>query len=230
IPWGGRSRLAKALLVPIIGMLLLRFISLSSDESQGVLLMSFLFAAQILLFTIFAVTCHRLVLLGDDSVPPYGLQTWTGRETRFVGWFLELIFIFVAITILLVVPLGFMGSLLGGGDSQPLWFMYLFCIPGLYVLSRLSIILPAIAIDKREDLLWAWRVSKGNGGRLFIVAGILPVLFSLIQIIPSLYAKSLLVHILVGLLGFVLMAVEMTALSLSYQVLRKDGINATITE
>ncbi len=52
--------------------------------------------------TLLVVTCHRLILLEESSVPKYGLHSWTSRETRFLGWSAVL-----ALSVLVVaVPVG----------------------------------------------------------------------------------------------------------------------------
>ena len=48
-------------------------------------------------------------------------------------------------------------------------------LPGGYVVSRLSIVLPAAAIDHKDYFQSAWDISLGNGWRLFVLVCLLPI-------------------------------------------------------
>ena len=44
-----------------------------------------------LIFSFFAVACHRSILIGEHSVSRFGIPSWPRREFRFFFW---LIFIY----------------------------------------------------------------------------------------------------------------------------------------
>jgi hypothetical protein len=105
--------------------------------------------------TTLAVSCHRFILLGDKSVSPSRIWTWSMRETRFslYGLVIGLLYLFVAF--IPVVFAGFIESLFEPASG---WFgiivltglgMIAVLAPGGYVCGRLSLILPSTAIDRR---------------------------------------------------------------------------------
>jgi len=91
-----------------------------------------------------------------------------------------------------------------------------------YLAARISILLPRTAIDKRPSLEWVWSVTAGNGWRLFIIVGLLPVLISTIPMVFYLFGKNILTEVPGALFDPLVLAVEITALSLSYQFLVQD--------
>ena len=71
----------------------------------------------VLALAVFAITTHRLILLGDGSVPRYGLAKWSSRETRFVRWILMIYlygYIVTAIALILVFR-----SMVAGNTGVP---------------------------------------------------------------------------------------------------------------
>ncbi|MEW6111392.1 MAG: hypothetical protein AB1664_04610, partial [Thermodesulfobacteriota bacterium] len=176
-------------------------------------------------FAVFAITCHRLILLGGDSVPKHGLEKWTRRETRFVGWTLLIYFSYMCIAFVLSIPLvGLTLFLALSGSWSPAVtkvaggaMVVLVLSPCAYVGARFSILLPATAVDERPNLSWAWKVSEGNGWRLVLVVGVLPVA---LQTGPGfLLGYSIVVDVLLHAATCVLYVVEIAALSLSYRYL-----------
>ena len=46
-----------------------------------------------------AISCHRLVILGVDSLPSAWGLFWSGRETRFLGWMFLIVFSLSAVVL-----------------------------------------------------------------------------------------------------------------------------------
>ena len=122
-------------------------------------------------WTMTAVSCHRLVILGVDSLPnAWGLY-WSRRETRFLGWSFLIAFSLGAVVL---PPFVFLDLSLHFSVSPDLralgglvFTVSVFC--GAYVAARLSIVLPATAIGQRPTLKGSWRLSRSNGWRLVMV-------------------------------------------------------------
>lgn len=151
-----------------------------------------------LIATMILVAWHRLVMLklADVSGGP-GLALGV-REFRYlVVWMLlsaGFLFVFGAVVALmvtlqfLVMVVFYLALLLVGlGDTVAvgqrdqfvvvLWISVFFAVPAAsYVASRLSLVLPALAVDRKRPLRQAWRLSAGNGWRL--------VAASLIVLVP----------------------------------------------
>jgi len=216
IPWSKRATMLRALLPISLIMIALRM-------GDSVILAELGFVAEFvtrilywMVITVFAVTCHRLILLGDDSVPKYGLRKWSKRESSFVGWSLLGYGGWTLITLLVIIfSVGFTGSL---GSLPQAWggyALYFIAVPGAYVFARFSVLLPATAVDEQRDLTWAWKTTEGNGWRLFLVVGILP--FALSYGPDYLPGRLSVVDFVIQAVGLILYVVEVAALSLSYQ-------------
>src|SRR5690606_34925168 len=83
--------------------------------------------------SIFAITTHRVLLLGPNSVPTWGITSWTKRETFFVLHVLGLYLIVKAMTFLAYI------SSVGGIIALVLMF---------WIIGRFCLVFPGIAVDK----------------------------------------------------------------------------------
>ncbi len=156
----------------------------------------------LLIFSFFAVACHRSILIGKHSVSRFGIPGWPHREFRFFGW---LIFIYtIGIMLLFIVSevviqfIDFIEPFLGGGFNElsirllglnlslfP-WALLWLILLG-YLIGRLSLLLPAIAVDAQVSLRSAWLQSKGNGWRVALLVGWIPTLLLLLEKTLSFY-------------------------------------------
>lgn len=180
----------------------------------------------LVVFTLFAVTCHRIVLLGETSVPEHGLLSWTSRETRFLGWLLVSFLYFAMVfapMVIAVVAAGFTGvSFIKGYEKY--WALPAVA-PAMYVLTRLSVLLPATAIGERRNTDWAFETTAGNGWRLLIATSLIPVTFGLVADALPL-DHSLFRDFVVELVDSAFMAVGIVALSLSFRFLSSVNLDA----
>lgn len=223
IPWQKRVRMLQALILPLTGLAAMAALSSYLEQGSGWSLQLAFTIVYILIFTVFAVICHRLVLLGDDAVPTYGFSKWTRRETRFSGWLLGIYLIFTVVAMLIgAIGLTLIWNLIEGFEESFYWIMWILSAPGLYVFARLSLVLPATAIDNRPNLAWSWGLSSNNGWRLVIVVGVLPWLMAMLQWLLLRDNASIVEIVIVALLGYALLTVEIAALSLSYRELSQN--------
>lgn len=134
------------------------------------------------------VAWHRLVMLKLADVEGGSAAGPGLRETRYllVSLLLSVGFLFVFATVIAgMVMLQFLVMLLlylalfliGLADTVAigqrdqflvvLWIAIFFAVPAAsYVAGRLSLVLPALAVDRRRPLRHAWRMTAGNGWRL----------------------------------------------------------------
>lgn len=227
VPWHQRGALLRTLLLPALGWVLLS--RLGQDWVQE----SWIRAIPIwivwgVLYTFFAVTCHRLVLLGERAVPHFGLMQFTRRELRFL---LLLALIYIVYMFVMLVGGTVLGSvainvLPNGSERVPKYisvaFVWMsFAVSG-FVFARFGVVLPATALDKKHGLKWAWQLSHGNGLRLFFLVGLIPYALSYLMSLIDLGAGSI-PSFLYSVLWFILLIIEIAALSLSYQALTAGG-------
>jgi len=139
--WQKRFMLFRALIATALAMAALDVAMRHGSKGVGgvslVILLVFLYWILVwAVYTLFAVTCHRIVLLGETSVPKYGLLSWTSRETRFFGWLFVLFFyalLIVGPVLLVTFGAVFLGVPFFKGYEK-YWF-FLGAV-GLYTFSR----------------------------------------------------------------------------------------------
>ena len=172
---------------------------------------------------LFSVICHRLVLLNPLEVSSSPFLRFGSRELRFLYWIITLTLILFAIAILGVglIYLASLATNVAPNKSPMLGAILLTAIPAIYLVSRLSIIFPAIATDMEFSLKWAWRLTANNGWRLTVIVGGLPVILALLLSFLARDQATLFETLVLSFVGSVLTAVEVVAVSLSYQQLIK---------
>ncbi|MGB0835378.1 MAG: hypothetical protein ACPGR2_12725 [Psychrobium sp.] len=163
------------------------------------------------------VGCHRTFLMKNNEKPLF----WSGNEFSYFIWWIAMSLYIILILIpfaLLLIPLT---AYLEPFETE--WIaivgMLLLNIPMYYLISRWSLLLPAVATDKRGvDISWSWRLSKGNSWRLTLLIGLFPFTKEMIfAFIPV--TESLLLSLVDNLMWLVIGIVEVGLLSLSYEFL-----------
>ncbi len=227
VPWRRRNDFAWALAVPLA---LLAGLSLAwyfagelLRQVQGWWLFFLYWGVFAAFFTLFAVTCHRLVLL--PSRPVRGIQSprWSARESRFLFWVVTLWILYLVVWWLAML----VTANLWPQQAVEGWLKVIesvASVPALYLIARLSLVFPATAIDRPAGLRWAWRTSRGNGWRLVVVVTVLPWLVS--HLVGLLYREQATAAEIVALtvLGTALFALEIAALSVAYRELVRNEL------
>jgi hypothetical protein len=183
-----------------------------------------LYAAYGALFSWFAVTCHRLVLIDHNLIAIKPLPNWSKRETQLffwmvILWLICLCSVFIITTLILNIWL----PLVGGPNSDWFeWTIFVAKLPVFYLFVRLCLIFPAIAVDKKVDLKWAWKTTEGNSIRLIFLVGFLPWFIS--TMIGLMYREeaTIVEIVILTFLSCMLFTVEVAALSLSYKEITKE--------
>ena len=227
VPWRRRSDFAWALAVPLA---LLAGLSLAwyfaealLRQVQGWWLFVLYWGVFAAFFTLFAVTCHRLVLLPSGRVRGIQSPRWSARESRFLFWVITLWIVYLVVW--------WVGMLVSANllpnDQVAGWLKViesLASVPALYLIARLSLVFPATAIDQPAGLRWAWRASRGNGWRLVVVVTVLPWLVS--HLVGLLYRDEATAAeiVLLTVFGTALFALEIAALSVAYRELVRNEL------
>jgi hypothetical protein len=146
-------------------------------------------------FTVFAVSCHRLVLLGPSSATLAPTLRWGLRESKFLGGIILLAVIFLVARLLLMLVIA-------------------------NLLLQTFFHGMTMAIDGKVDLRRAWQQSARNGWRLVVIVGALPWVLS--YGVGLMYRENATLPELVILvvLSVLTSTLGIIALSLSYQDLR----------
>lgn len=190
--------LSKALLVPFVLYILLDAADLQEPNSIA----SFSFwVLTIMVQTIFAITTHRMILLGPHSVPEWGMFKWSKRETYFALHVIGMGLLIVPVLVLAFIPV--LGWLIGLG---------LMC----WVLSRLSLVFPAIAIDQGVSFKYSWDLTRDKQLLMFLVVIVIPLVLIVPAILLSFIPYSFLVTSFLTTLATIFMV---AALSVSYKLI-----------
>ncbi len=141
-----------------------------------------LYALSIGVQAIFAITTHRIVLLGPGSVSKWGITSWSERETYFV--------IDVLALSVLMIPMMSLASI-------PVIGLYVAPALTCWIFGRLSLVFPSIALDKGVSFKQSWELTKNHQLLMFLVV----VIFPLMLAIPAVILDSMPYTFLLASLG-----------------------------
>lgn len=217
--WRSRDEILRIGAVPLLLSLGLSLAIRAWDSGASVLVGILLSWIPL---SLFAVTWLRFLLSADETATA-GLATrWTRRESRFL---LRLMTLNLGINVAVGVAIGIIALALGARpDRNAGAFLMLVFIGGgiaLYLVLRLSLILPATALDAAYGFRDSWRDTAGCSLQLLAIvvvtdlpAGVLVLFLNstpLAQVLP--YTLAL----VTGLLGYVFFATTMTVLALAFR-------------
>ena len=122
-------------------------------------------------YVLFAVICHRVVILVEAALPSSIGIFWTERETRFFGWTLVLMIATWGLGLFaglfaLILPENILGW------STPWLPLLVVSVTLSYFYVRLGLVFPATAIDRSTSLADAMYLSTGNGLRMLAAVAI----------------------------------------------------------
>lgn len=209
--------LFQALILPAAG---LGALALIGKSTEAVL---WGFIPDMAIYAVFSVTCHRIILIGESSLPnAWGLY-FTWREVRYAGWGLVMLLASAPFAVPLWIFFLMVGPEKVVDLAWPLrqlgWLT--FGLPMAYVAARVSLALPATAIDERPTWAETLDLSQGNGGALTTALAIPPLAVGLVWWVvgvPRVIENpidELAVRTVVMLLG----AVEISVLSVAFRTL-----------
>ena len=156
-----RVALITAAFPPMISILLFDVVTAQIAPASVLVQLVFSLAA-LPLYAVFATVVHRIVLLGEHSLPhPWGLF-WTERETRFLGWLLGIWVLYLALAFPQAIVRALFSPAEDGMDVA--WIgTILSYILVCYFTGRFGLVLPATAVDRRSNFRDSWDMSRGHG-------------------------------------------------------------------
>ncbi len=224
------SRLVPALVLPGAGLVASAWVP--ELLPSGVM---YTFAAWLLLvpfYAMFAVSCHRVIILGENHLPSRLGLFWSAREVQFIGRFIAIALLIWAATVLFML----LTSALAETADDPLSNALLDAAAGVFVsyfAMRFSLVLPATALSHELSFAESWAVTRGNG-LVLAVAVYLPALASWLIFVALDEAvgdaEALILDIPYIFVSLVLMVVEIGVLSIAYRDLvmggPRDGVDS----
>ena len=209
--------LLKALIVPALAITAIESIPVLFPDFALPSIVSWALTAPF--YVLFAVICHRVVILGEAALPSTIGIFWSERETRFFGWTLVLLIATWGIGLViglvaLVLPKSIFGL------STPWLPSVVVMLAVAYFYVRLSLVFPATAVDKNTGLDDAMYLSTGNGLRM-VAAVVLP---SPLILIPAYLVSALIsdpngiaIFILDEVAAYALMIITICVISVTYR-------------
>lgn len=202
-----KKPLSKSLVVPLLIMVMIGYFEPDAKSFDWALFF-LITAAEILLYTIIAITTHRIILLGPSSVPEWGMYKFTGRELSFIIYSLGIGILMIPAGILSLIPMiGYPVALLGIA----------------YILGRLSLIFPAIATDRLWTLSKSWQASKNNQLLMMVVAFIFPAILTLPEYVLEHMAYEPYTSMVSNVFSSLAMILVIAALSTAFKLITEEG-------
>ncbi|WP_072682273.1 hypothetical protein [Arcobacter sp. LA11] len=214
--------LMKALFLPLLSIIVLSELILKYHESGFIVI--FLSILTFLLNITIAITTHRILLLGQDSIPPWGLFKFGGREFSFL-----ITSIAIGLTIGVVVLFGAIPMMFMPESIIPQIILVIAVFFATVFFSRLSLALPSIAINKEISISDAWDYTKNYKLLTYFTIVIFPTIFTIILGIGYQLAIGFLIkvispklNILYPVLDVFITVFIVSALSATYKVIKED--------
>lgn len=206
----------KPLVIPAILLLFIEYISVNFIGVNKLNIFNIvLFILSLLINMVILITVHRVLILGKESVPSWGLKSYTKREYTFLLKYIALI-VGVVLSIVLVIMAFYKST-----------FLYMILAPLLILLliiiSRVSLVFPSISIDENMSFKDSWNYTKNYKGLVFVTIILFPLIFSivvggiytlLITFLASIISSEL--SILIVLLNIAISVFLVSALSNTY--------------
>ncbi|MGY0216523.1 hypothetical protein ACWJJH_03930 [Endozoicomonadaceae bacterium StTr2] len=197
-----RATLLKHLSVPAIAYIVLQQL-ITPDTSEmgtaGIYLLSGLLQVFVSILT------HRVILLGDNPESTMG----PGQLIRKAGSF---VYYQIGLVMLIVVLV-----LLPGFIAGPL--MYAGMLLALYIVSRCSLIFPAVAIDDDFEFKDSWTVTAQYKMLMVLIVIFFPAALAMASVLLSFIPFT---GILSAALDIITTVLTVTALSLVYQHIKQE--------
>lgn len=222
--WANKAEFLKAISVPTLVLVVIWGIWSYFSEELPPFFKWIVLLGYGLGFSLFAVTCHRLILI--DGIDRYkSFKAKPGyRELRFLLWVMVIYAIkSILENITMAIALNASGGVFvedAGRISD--WIKQISSIPALYVFARLSLAFPATAIDRNSGLKWSWTRTHGNGWRIFIVVGLFPWLTGMVIWFMWREEASVVEQVVLSIVAYIGLSIEIIALSFTYKELAKQ--------
>ena len=119
------------------------------------------------------ITVHRILILGNDSVPKWGMQKFEKREFNFFQKYLLVALLFIVVVVLTTAIF----QVIGINVFTSIAFTMTIC--AVYF-SRVSLVFPAIAVDTKMTFRESFEFTKNFKLLIFVTVIVFPVVFSLV--------------------------------------------------
>lgn len=202
--------LAKALLLPVMLSTGISLVPLFIDAEDISPVTGFILSlVSLVLHTWLAITTHRIILLGSEAVPEWGLYRWSRRENLFLLYFLGMLGGLIMVALLLtVIPV--IGPLI-------------FIVIALVGVACLSLVFPAIAMEETTSFPAAWALAQGNVPALILCICVLPFVLGLPTFFLAAYLPPVAAFLQSAITVFTVTVLSIAYLELTRRPATSDG-------
>ena len=238
ISWRNKSTLLRVLALPIFLIVLFNLTWHKLFTVSGVVDAIVINSVYLIFLTFILINCHRIFILGVDSVPRYGIN-FKVRNFKFFIWAAVLAIIFYiawfALTIILDTILintvfdvskSSTKHLIGTYKDAHWWASGIAKGSALYIIGRLCLVLPSAAIDGNPNIGWSWNVTKNNGLKMFTLIFAIPWFFTETMNLLLREDPSEMEVVLFQMAAYLLITVEVALLSFSFKNYRNISSEA----
>lgn len=132
-----------------------------------------------MVYVLIAVFTHRIILIGTYQKSITHIFSWGWRETKFL---LYTYGVYLIALLPLLMFFWFMEEQDGFNGKLPVGTILLIVLLIIYawVVSRFSLVLPAVAIDKPLSLIESWRLTSKYHLQICVAVFVVPILISIV--------------------------------------------------
>jgi len=256
--WANRPDLVRMIAAPVLALSILHmalatvFKDYAAAKADGITMLQFFalvvaIALPTVFYVMFAVAWHRRCLRPEEQTTILIALKWDHRKTLFLLRFILISIISLIAALPVLIVSGIVGMTGAGGLAvsgaggpttadlivQVIKLLLLFVV--MLVQVRLSLLLPATALDQKLTLMEAWVIGRGNSWRLLAVLllSVAPAMVIVLLVGSAVGAISqatglgaLLTFRFIGQLAldfasYIVVAASVSALSMSYRALRQ---------
>jgi hypothetical protein len=219
ILWVNKIYYSKALAIPVLLMAVLWGMWHLINDNVGLALLFLFIIVLIFSYFVFVITCHRLILI-NTKFNIYKIDSYISK--RVVLFFISAFVVYFCVSIVDMLPKAILYNLNNIFDldvNEDDWMFFPVYIPGLYILGRICLVLPAKAIDDVCSIKKSWNMTKNNGWRMFLIVGFYPWILGMVLWLFWKEDANVFENILLTFLGLLISVIEIFAISLSYKEL-----------
>ena len=197
-----KRALAKALTLPLLVYLLM--VVLPQLFQIPVLIQIFAGVISFFLYVYISVATHRIIIMGSGAFSGFGLTMLGVREWQFLLAVFEVMFYCLPLFLLVYVP--YVG-------------VHVATVMAAYIVSRMSLIFPSIAIDAPMNARASWQATSEYQLVMFTVVFVFACVFTLVEYGIFRIFKS---SVLVDLFSVITIIFLVGALSEAYKTIMHE--------
>lgn len=217
---------------PLVKVLLIPFITANLMSLSTFLVFDTVFLFFIIyLFTSMAITIHRIILLGPASVHPWGISPLGFREFYYA---LHVSGLGIVLYTLINYCWPYITSVISVSDLAA-WRITITMVGTLvamlWVFSRLSLVLPAIAVNQGVSFTLSWKITKNHQLLILLAAAVFPVTIFIILAFLSIVLVFLpFGDLIVSFLDLTACLLLVAMLSIAYRIIYTDYFNQSLVQ